>query len=363
MKTGCAALGRTWIGTLLLTMPAILFAGRALYADSMVINNVTYADVQVARIADGEICFTVGVSSNEIRKPLAHVNKIILTDEPAFSAAEVAHAAKQWDAATEGYEKTLRTTRKTWLKEWVALRLLESASKAGRFDAAIDAYITLAASAPEATRSVKLDMPKPDSAYLTDAIRQVNAAIESAKQEAAKEALLNLLIELHKAKNDLKGANDALTRRMELKAANPNSPEGARAAVALKLKAMGLALAAMEYDKVLQMAEKDGAAFVEPADQAEALFCIAEANAGKAQASKDPDVWKNVALAYMRVVVTSPAPSALVAGALVKTAAIHEARLGEKDTALRLYEQVASEYKDQPAGLEAQKEAKRLKGR
>jgi tetratricopeptide (TPR) repeat protein len=330
-------------------------------ADSLVVNNVTYPDVRVASVKDGEIIFSIGNSSNEIRKPLAQVTRINLADEPAFSAAEDAYAAKDYDKATEAYDKTFRTTQKTWLKDWVSLRLVDSANKAGRFDSAIKAYIALADKSPDAARAFSLTMPKPDSAYLTDAIKQVNSAVVATKKDATKQTLLSLLAQLNEAKGDLKAASDALTASAQVNTANQNTAQAARSATLLKLQTMTLALAAKDYDKVIASVEKDAASFTEPADFAEALFCLAEAKAGKAATSKDPDTWKEVAVAYMRIVANSPSSASQVPMALMRTAAIHETKLNEKDTALHIYEQIAAEYKGLDPAKQAEKEVQRLK--
>lgn len=343
----------------LLAVVLLGLAGQLAWGDSLTINKLTYSDVRVTGVKDGEISYIV--RGNEVRKPLAQVEKIVLTDEPAFNAAEEAFASKQWDPATEGYEKTLRTTQKAWLKDWVALRLLESANQAGRFDAAIKAYVAMAEKSPESVRAITLKMPKADSAYLTEAIKLVDSAIAKAKQNGTKEVLLNLLIDLNKTKGDLNGANAALQRRMELAAADPSNPDRARAAGSLKLKAIRLALASKEYDKVIQLVEQEVGGLSEPADRADALFCLAEAHAAKAGDAKAADVWKDVALAYMRVVAQGPASTPPVPAALLKVAEIHASKLNEKETAIRIYQQVMAEYKGHDAAQEAEKAIAALK--
>ncbi len=329
--------------------------------DLLVVNNVTYSDVRISAVRDGEIIFTIGNSSNEVRKPLAQVTKLNLADEPAFSAAEEAYAAKDYNKATDGYDKTFRTTRKTWLKDWTSLRMLDSANKAGRFDIAIRAYIALAEKSPDAVRAFALTMPKPDSAYLPEAIKLVNAAVAAAKQDATKQVLLGLLAQLNKAKGDLQAAGAALNASAQVSSGARNTAEAARAAAAIKLQVIGLAIAAKEYDKAIAAIEKDFALFTEPAQIAEVLYCLAEAKSGKAGDSKDPDAWKEVALAYMRVVANSPSSAPQVPAALLKTAAIHETRLNEKETALHIYEQIVADYPGQDPAKLAEKEIQRLK--
>jgi hypothetical protein len=78
--------------------------------------------------------------------------------------------------------------------------------------------------------------------------------------------------------------------------------------------------------------------------QAEALYCLAEA---KAATAKDEASLKDAALAYMRVVArakTARLNSPRVPDALLKTAAIQE-KLGAAKEALLLYQQVADEFK------------------
>ena len=341
---------------------ALTLAGGSL-ADSITVNNITYPDVRISGAKDGDIVFTVGLSSNEIRKPIASVSKITLTEEPSFMAAENAYAAKEWDKACEAYDKIFRTTQKDWLKDWVSLRLLDSANKGGRVDVAVKTYIAMAEKSPESLRGIKLTMPKPDSAYLTEGIKLVNSAIAATKKDASKQSLLNLLVELNKAKGDIKAATEALNKTVEIKSGDPGSPGAARAAVELKLKAIALDLSSKQYDKVIAAVEKDAAVFSEPADQAEALYCLAEAKAGKAAASKDADVWKEVSLAYMRVVANCPGSPSRVADALMKTAAIHETRLNEPETALRIYQQVAADYKGQESARQADGQMQRLKAK
>src|SRR6267378_1836493 len=129
------------------------------------------------------------------------------------------------------------------------------------------------------------------------------------------------------------------------------SPEALKAQVMLKLKSLRMALAAKEYDKVISGIEKEASTIIEPADQAEALLMFADAKAGKA--GDDKNAWKDVAVAYMRVAANAPG-TAQAATALLKVAAIHETRLGEKDTALRLLKQIATDYKGQESGNEAE---------
>src|SRR3954447_2404965 len=134
---------------ILLAMPALAVG------DSITVNNVSYADVKISTVKDEKIYF-ITQTGTEVNKPIAQVSKINLADEPAFNGAEEAYLAKDWDKAATGYEKTFRTTNKGWLKDWCSVRLLESANKAGHFDAAVKAYIALAEKSPAAAKTIQL---------------------------------------------------------------------------------------------------------------------------------------------------------------------------------------------------------------
>jgi len=338
----------------------LLFSSVAL-ADSLNVGSLKYTDVRVTAIKNGEVFFTT-TTGNEVHKPLSQVSKISLNDEPSFSLAEEAYQSKDWDKATTNYQKTLTTTQKPWLREWCSVRLLESANNAGRFDAAIRAYVALAEKSPESAKTVTFNPPKSDSAYLPEAIKLLEAAVARQKNEEIKGILLKTLVDLHTARGDANAADTATQQLLASKvAADPNSPEAQRAQVVMKLRLVKKDLANKEYDKVLATLEKEGGSIIDPADQAEALLLMADARSAKAGNSDDPTVWKEVAIAYLRVVSAAPA-SPHAAAALLKVAQIHEKRLGEKQTALRLYEQVSTDFKDQDPAKEAEKEIKRLRG-
>jgi hypothetical protein len=337
----------------LIALPALAVA------DSVTVNNLPYPDVKINAVKGDEIFFNTSTGT-EVHKPIAHVSKINLSDEPALNAAEEAYLAKDWDKAATGYERTVRTTTKAWLRDWCSVRLLESANKANRFDAAVKAYIALAEKSPDAAKPIVLNMPKAGSAYINDAIKELNAAISRSKNEQTKQLLLKLLVDLNAMKGDNAAGDKALQELANTQVAlDPNSPEAQKAQVMLKLKSIRVALAAKEYDKVISAVEKEAPAIIEPADQADALLMLADARAGKA--GEDKNAWKDVAVSYMRVAANAPStPQA--ATALLKVAAILETRLGEKDSAIKLLKQIATDYKGQEPATEAENQIKRLGG-
>jgi tetratricopeptide (TPR) repeat protein len=339
---------------------ALLAGGQVpVLADTVVVRGVTYSNVKITGIRGGNIHFTAG--AGDIVRPLADVSRIVIDGETAFNAAEEAFAAKNWDRATEGYERTVRTTTRPWLRDWCAIRLVESANEAGRLDAAVAGFVVLAERAPTLAEPLKLRMPAASSAYLPEAIATVNAAIARIQNNQSRLVLLKLLAELHTARGDVKAAAEANSRLIELRAlVDPNSPEALRAAVLSKLRELRAALAAGQYDRVIRTVQEDSANIADAMDQAEALFLFAEARAGQAAGATDAATWKEVAVAYMRVVAYGPATSPHVPEALLRTAAIHRDHLGEKETARRIYNQILNEYKGSEAARAAEAELKKL---
>jgi hypothetical protein len=332
-----------------------------IHADSLVINNLSYADVKIQTIENEHIYFVTS-TGNHVHKPLAEVTKINVADEPTFNAAEEAYKARDWSKATDGYDKTMRSTQKPWLGEWASGRLLDSANRSGRFDQAVSAYITVAERSPAAVKNVNLTLPKANSAYLTDGAALLNSAIDKSKNEQTRVLLLKLLIDVYNAKGDSRAAESVLERLVRANAnLNPNSSEAHRAQAMLKLKSLRTLLESKEYDKVIVSVEKDGSLFSELSDQVEALLCYADAKAGKFAASKDEDAAKEVSIAYMRVVAHSPA-SAQAATALFRVASIHETKLNEKATAVKIYQQIAADFAGQEFARQAEQEIKRLSG-
>src|SRR5947207_116774 len=228
-----------------------------------------------------------------------------IDDEPAFNTAEDAYQAQKYDVATDGYFKTLKSSAKEWLKQYVAPRLVDSAQKANRFDAAAFAYTTMLVHDPTTAKEIKLAIPQQNSTYLTSAIVDAKTAMADTKlTPEQKLAVGNFLLELEKAKRDPM-AGSALN---EAKTAAGESPAAAAASSALakqRLDAAALALQQKDYTKAVAEINAARAAYRTPADQAQALYTLAEAQAGIAAISaggNDENASKDTAIAYLRVV-------------------------------------------------------------
>jgi TolA-binding protein len=191
----------------------------------------------------------------------------------------------------------------------------------------------------------------------------VNAALGASNlTDEQRIALLSFLVDVQRARKDAAAEQQAAAKLDEVLAKDPRNPAAGQAIARRVLQSAQRSLDAKDYPKVIAEIDQNRAAFTEPMQQAEALWDLAEARLGLAQPKKDPNALRDAALAYMRIVAHfGELPNKpRVAAALLKTAAIEE-QLGERDEALRLYQQVASQFPDDPIAAPAAKEnAQRL---
>ena len=302
-------------------VPAVCVADTLLFT-----NKLEYKDCRVTGIEGGAILFDLPPGAQ--KKPMAQVAKIIIDNEPAFNNAEALFAQQQWDKATDEYEKAVRGTTKLWIKEWCSVRLLEAAQKGGRFDVVVRNYIAVALKTPDTARAITLNMPKADSAYLPEAIKAAQTACDAAvANPKAQEVLGKLIVDLYSAKGDAKGAELATQRQAEYSArANPNSPETLELLMRVKLAKINTDLAAGKFDDVIKGIDAVAANVLNPADQLNMLWAMAEARKGKLGTAGTKDEWKEIAIAYMRVVANGKASDPKVIDALLKVAEIHGGR-------------------------------------
>lgn len=340
-----------------------IFPATAALADSLIVKGIEYHDVKISNIKGDDVYFTTS-TGNETHKPLGDVTKITVDGEAAFNNAEAASAVKDYDKAVDGYDKTVRATNKGWLKELAAARLLESANKGGRFDAAVRSYIALAEKNPDTAKAIHLNMPRADSAYLTAAIAPLKQAIDATeKKPAAQELLMELLSDVYKAKGDLKGEeeiNELLVRKQAER--DPNSPAAQRAKITLMLTQARKALEAKDFERVIQGITAQAANIQDPSEEADALWYMAEARRGLAGDSKNADTWKEVAVAYMRIVANFPPSDPHVPQALLRTADIYAHQLNDPDAAKAILKRmIEDDYKGKEPAQLAQKELDKLK--
>jgi TolA-binding protein len=347
----------------------IVFASLPAHADSIWVssgakNALEIPKVQIRDIKDGKIIF-VPASGRETSRELSQVVRLSADDDPSLTAGEAAFAAGQWDAATDAYRKVVTSSPKPWARSWSAQRLVESAGKANRFDAAASGYIALLQTDPARAGNFKPAMPDERSTYINTALAEVATALNDAKlTPAQRQALLSFQLDLQRTKKDQKGVGETMEKLLGLGGAAGSDPTAAAALAKLKLDQAQVALEKGDFAGAIASVKAGAASLSEPKDQAQALSLLADAQAGLAAAKNDAGAWQDAALAYMRVVAhfkDTPAASALVVRAMLKTAQIEE-KLNDLDGARLLYEQLAAQYPSDPAAAEAKAALQRLKG-
>jgi TolA-binding protein len=304
-------------------------------------------NVKVEKIENNMLLFRSSQSDRVTERPLEDVVKINADGEVAFNAGEEAFAAGEWDKAAANYQRAATTSGRQWVKDRSSLRLVASAEKSGKFASAVAGWATLLARDPVMAAKYKPQIPagaKPGS--LDPAVAEVERALGDARLPAEpRQALMAFQMELARANGDVKRAQAIGTKITTAGGAGGTTPE-------LALQMAFLALDQKQFDQAAKTIEGAAASFNEPEQQAEALYCLAEA---KAATAKDEASLKDAALAYMRVVArakTARLASPRVPDALLKTAAIQE-KLGAAKEALLLYQQVADEFKNTDAAKAA----------
>jgi TolA-binding protein len=347
----------SWL--ILLLMGAGETRGDTLWVVNASGKEVAIGDVRIGRVEGGNILYE-DASGKRGQRELAQVTRIEMEDEPALSAAERAYAKRDFSAAAEGYEKALAGTRRDWVRAWIAPRLVEAGENSGRFGAAVVGYLALVRTNSTRAENLVPAAPETDQKALDDAVVDVKGMLAEAGLSAGqRQCLLNFLVDIHRARHD-QGAADAVLDQMQ-KSGNVGAT---RAIVRRKLDEVAKALEKERWKEAVDLVKANDALFVEARDQAEAMYFLAEAQSGGAQDTSDPNVLKDVGLAYIRVVAhfkdVQGAP--FVAASLLKTGAIEE-RLGDEKAARRVYEQVAREFSDSPAGAAARGKLNRMAGK
>jgi hypothetical protein len=326
------------------------FAAR-LNADSLTLaGGLAYDPVRIDRIDNGKIYFFVNDEPRD--RPVTDLVTFNLDDEPDYSAAETAYQKKDWAAATDGFSKALASTDKDWLKDFIAPRLLAAANQAHRFDAAITGWVQLNDHDPDAAASLRPSVPAAPDPQLAVGARELEDAAKLATGPARR-SILALLLDVQTARQDSAAAT-AAAKALEddQPVAPPTGPAAAGPAELAEQDALLVTAHAEfsdgKFDQAASVIDAAKARFTDPVHQAQALFLKAQILENKATGSDNADVWKDVALTYLRVYVHFPdGPASLhSAQSLMKAAQIEQSRLQEPAAAMILYQKLMNEYKD-----------------
>jgi TolA-binding protein len=323
-----------------------------------------YSDVQVTNIADGRVAFTTS-SGNEVDKPLNSVVAMDINDEPQFNAAMQAMAAGKFGEATDDFDETIQKTAKPWLKSYCEPLFTDAAAKSGRFDKAVQGYINLVMKQTSIAAAHRPTTPGPDSGYLDSAAQSLNDAADDPNLSTQQQqSILSLLLEVDRARNNPVDIASVASRLAKLTGSTPN-PVANDASLALadaKLTLAQSALAQKNYDQAASIITTSGNLFLDPRRQSDALYILAQSRQGQAESKNDSNGWKDVAIAYMRIVADfKDAPGAPhVADALLATASILEDHLNQGSKALRMYQSIQKQFPGTPAADQAADRISRL---
>ncbi len=321
-------------------------------ADTIYTGITPLTDVQILGTQNGSLRF-INRAGAEVSRSFDGIKRLEVSNEPAFNSAEEAFEAGNFDKATEGYIKTIRSTNKPWLKEWSGLRLQEAAEKSGDFPAAVTAWVELIQSNPAAAAGRQPKLPEGTSTFLNTAAADIERVLQGRLDDKQKAELLKLLLDIYQRKGDNAKALST-AERLAAVAGDSGDPANQRLLADLKISLAKIALDKKDYAKVKQEIASASASIAQPQQQATALYLLAEAD--RNLAGDDQQKLQDAAVAYMRVVAHFP-KSDVAGDALMHAAEIVE-KLGDSKKALALYQQIATEY---PA-TNAKEQVERLKG-
>jgi tetratricopeptide (TPR) repeat protein len=317
-------------------------------ADSVFVGTLERPDATIQSLDGDSLTFQINDRVSQI--PISKISRIVVDSDPPLTAAEEAYSVSNWDEAVDDYQKAIRTTAKEWVKQWSAMRLIDAANKTGRFDAAASAYLITLLHDPATAAKIKPVMPDSKSAFLDSAVSDVNDSLKDQTLSVdQRRALLGFLIE-----------NAAYEQIAHLPGADANDPDIRRHLANQHLANAAADVQAKKFQQAIEEIDSNRSLFGEAAEQAEALYILAQAHYGLA--GSDPNALKDAALAYMRVVALAKDQPAAphVAESLLKTAEIMQ-RLGEPATAAKIDQQVLSQFPNDPAAPQARENLNRLK--
>ena len=317
-------------------------------------NSIKIDGVKIQQFADGKLVYVTD-SGMQAHKPMSQLQQINITGESSFNSAEDAYAARDYATAITGYQSVLNSSSKDWMQTRAAMRLVVAAKVMNRFDAEVAAYVTLVQKDPAAAAQVRPAQPPDHAPNLDAASSSIASALSgSTLTDPQKSSLLSLQLQIDRAKGDTAAVNATLQQLVGLGGASPADVALASANVALDSKQYSVAASKIDQNRAL---------FTDPAMQVEALFALAQAKQGLAADKNDPEVTKDLGLAYMRVVTFgSQLPDRPhVLESLYQAAQIEE-KLKEPQAAMSLYRQLVNDKanSDSPAYIKAKADIDRL---
>lgn len=344
-------------------LPLMLCGTNNAIADSIFVGTLERKDVKVQNFRNGAIEFTIAGRAVE---PVAadRISRLVLDDDAPFTSAEQAFAEGKFAAAADAYQAVFKSTSRPWAKDWILPRQLEAANEAGRVDIAASAFVQLASrDLGAALRNRPAIRDGTDAKQLTaTAAELTKASAASAASPAQQQAVLGLLLDVHRARGDMAGATKVAEQLLKAAPGDLSDPAVSRVQADIRLSVAKLALAQKDYAGAINQIEPNRQLFIDASQQADAFYCLAQARDAQAGAAGSPDLLKDIAIDYMRVVAISrqTPEKRYVPESLTRVAEIQE-KLGELKKAAGLYGEVATDYKSSPVAANAATQQQRLK--
>jgi tetratricopeptide (TPR) repeat protein len=331
-------------------------------ADSIIVQGMSPQKVTVTGFVNGKLQYqTAGGATAE--REFARVQQLVVDNEPVLNAAEAALASGKPDASLDQYANAIRSSTTPWVRLFAARRLLDAAGPQGRFEPRLTAYLALLSLAPADAAGRQPSLPNPGNRLLEVAVAETEAALKAPKlPDANRVTLLNFLTELHRRRGDQESVVATVERMAKASPTAASDPAVQAQLVGLKITQAKAAIDKGDYVTAVRIIDDSRGAIIDPLQQADALFVLAQAK----QANADPTdkaALHDAALAFMRVVAhanTLPGRPNVLAS-LRATAAILE-RTGRTDEAIKIYAQIVRDYSALPVAVTvAQADLARLK--
>ncbi|MFT3787931.1 MAG: hypothetical protein QM770_17475 [Tepidisphaeraceae bacterium] len=349
----------------LLSVSAHAYADRILEANADASNaGATLDNVRIKGVvpaqADQPARLTFNYQGGDTARPLTKIWALQLDDDKTLTDADAAYRSGKPDVAVDGYQRVARGGEE-WKVRYVTPRLLDAATKANRFDAAVGAYLAYVRLDAAGAQSFKPALPAKGGKLLDDAVTQTDTALRSATDDAQRRAYLTFLLDLHTGRNDDANRLKVLEQLEKLLGNLGDDPASQGMLADIRLSQARSRLAERKFAEAQALIDQNADRFTEPRQQASALFVLAEAKAGTAKPG-DKQAQQDAVLAYLKVVAhfRNADGRPMVGESLLKAAAI-EAAIGDAATAESLYQSVVTDFPDTPFASDAQKALAQLK--
>ncbi len=188
------------------TMAACAFlgvvAGIAAGDEVQMLTGLSYANVRVTDVKDGQIVFSLS-SGRRIEKELSEVKQITIADQEVFNNAEKLLAEGKAADAVESYDKLAKDVSQKWMQELVRYRRFEALKQAPLLTRAVKEWMTIVENSKYSKKSLAMKPTKFAEAGSDDnvrAIKELETRIGSPPSDASKEyitTLKQLLLDLY----------------------------------------------------------------------------------------------------------------------------------------------------------------------